>query len=516
MNVDRRDFLTGMIGTVALSTISRDLRLTPAMAATVPTGLATDPRRPQFHLLPAANWMNDPNGPIYWKDRYHMFYQYNPNGAFWGDMHWGHAISPDMVHWKHLPVALAPTPGGPDSEGVFSGTAVVQEDHIVMIYTGVRASPEEQATIKDGEHVFRETQCLAVANDSALTTFTKLPQPVIAAPPPAMQVSGFRDPSPWRQGDLYYMTVGSGIPHQNGTVLLYKSKDLRNWEYVHIVASGEGSKNNTANPVDSGDMWECPELFQLGNKHVLIYSTEGKTHWQSGDLDLKEMRFHPEQRGLLDFGSYYAAKTQLDKHGNRIVWGWVPETRSLEEYKSAGWAGLMSLPRALTLGDDGRLRIRPSEEVNQLRGRKHSLDVTTDEARNQRQISAMRVEGCCGEILCTSRRMSESFEFALQSADGAATWLTVRYDKLHPDQILIQGKPHPLILGDHEDIEVHLYVDGSVIELFVNQQIACSVRFYPTGANPQDLRMQWIGKTTNLMSLCVWQMLPISADRLTT
>src|ERR1700746_11506 len=87
--------------------------------------LATDPRRPQYHLLPASNWMNDPNGPIYWRGQYHMFFQYNPNGAYWGDMHWAHAASPDMVHWRHLPIALSPTPGGPDQDGCFSGSAVV-------------------------------------------------------------------------------------------------------------------------------------------------------------------------------------------------------------------------------------------------------------------------------------------------------------------------------------------------------------------------------------------------------
>ena len=89
---------------------------------------------PQFHLLPHANWMNDPNGPIYWNGQYHMFYQYNPDGAYWGNMHWGHAVSPDMVHWRHLPVALAPTPGSPDADGCFTGTAVIQDgasDHSV-------------------------------------------------------------------------------------------------------------------------------------------------------------------------------------------------------------------------------------------------------------------------------------------------------------------------------------------------------------------------------------------------
>ena len=83
--------------------------------------LAADHQRPKVHFLPAANWMNDPNGPIYWKGRYHMFYQHNPNAAVWGDMHWGHAVSSDMIHWRHLPMALAPTHGGIDKDGVFSG-----------------------------------------------------------------------------------------------------------------------------------------------------------------------------------------------------------------------------------------------------------------------------------------------------------------------------------------------------------------------------------------------------------
>ena len=91
--------------------------------------IAADPLRPQFHLLPQRNWMNDPNGPIFWKGKYHMFFQYNPDAAVWGDMHWAHAVSPDMVHWKHLPVALAPTPGGYDADGCFSGSAAVFRRH---------------------------------------------------------------------------------------------------------------------------------------------------------------------------------------------------------------------------------------------------------------------------------------------------------------------------------------------------------------------------------------------------
>src|ERR1700747_506596 len=146
--------------------------------------LATDPRRPQYHLLPAANWMNDPHGPTYYNGRYHMFFQYNPNGAFWGTMHWAHATSPDMIHWQHQPIALAPTPGGSDSDGVFSGSAVVDKDKVTVIYTGVAApfSPGD-ATLRDGAHTWRETQCLAIAEDIDLRIWKKFPEPVIENPP---------------------------------------------------------------------------------------------------------------------------------------------------------------------------------------------------------------------------------------------------------------------------------------------------------------------------------------------
>src|SRR5450755_4107218 len=119
----RRTFLKNLSSTAAAISIVPAFR--PFTAT--PPNLATDPLRPQFHLLPAANWMNDPNGPIFFNGRYHMFYQYDPFGAFWGSMHWAHATSPDMVHWHHEPIGMAPTPGGPDRDGVFSGAIVL--DH---------------------------------------------------------------------------------------------------------------------------------------------------------------------------------------------------------------------------------------------------------------------------------------------------------------------------------------------------------------------------------------------------
>ena len=195
--------------------------------------------RPQYHLQPVRGWMNDPCGPIYWAGRYHMFFQYNPNAAVWGDMHWAHAVSPDMIRWRRQPIALTPTPGGPDQDGCFTGTAVVADGKPTLLYTGVQKVPTDQATLRDGASNLRETQCLAVAEDDALLHWRKLPQPVIAAPPAGMEVTGFRDPSPWREEKEgpWYMVVASGQRGVGGNVLLYKSSDLRQWQYLHPLAA---------------------------------------------------------------------------------------------------------------------------------------------------------------------------------------------------------------------------------------------------------------------------------------
>ena len=128
-NSNRRHFLKSSAAAAALATF----RPTNLFGDALATKLASDPLRPQFHLLPAKNWMNDPNGPIFWRGKYHMFFQYNPNSAIWGDMHWNHAVSDDMIHWRHLPIALAPTPNGDDAEGCFTGSAVVDDNGTATI-----------------------------------------------------------------------------------------------------------------------------------------------------------------------------------------------------------------------------------------------------------------------------------------------------------------------------------------------------------------------------------------------
>src|SRR5437879_3121641 len=174
MAASRREFVSRLLAaplaTIPASKLFHSLAL--FSSDDLQQRLAADPLRPQFHLLPAKNWMNDPNGPIFWNGMYHMVFQYNPNAAVWGDMHWAHAVSPDMIHWRHLPIALAPTPGWADADGCFTGSAVDDRGTASIVYTGVRSSTPETATLRDGTHTFRDVQCLATSADAQLRTWT--------------------------------------------------------------------------------------------------------------------------------------------------------------------------------------------------------------------------------------------------------------------------------------------------------------------------------------------------------
>jgi beta-fructofuranosidase len=476
--------------------------------------LAADPLRPQFHLLPAANWMNDPNGPIYWHGQYHMFFQYNPGAAVWGDMHWAHAVSADMVHWKHLPIALAPTPGGADQDGCFTGSAVDDHGTATFVYTGVRSAPAAQATLRDGVNNFRETQCLATSQDTDLRTWKKVAQPIIE-PPSDPLLTGFRDPFLWKEGDVWYLGVASGLRKQGGRVLIYRSKDLRQWENVSVLVSGKWNGKDTPDVVDSGEMWECPDFFALGGKHVLIYSTERKVYWQSGELDHAKMEFHSQRQGLLDTGAYYAPKTQTGANGERILWGWITEKRSDDELRKAGWAGCMSLPRVLTLDADGQLLMRPAREVAKLRTSLVALPGPAVTAADRRTfLQKMRITNLAGEVSLRIRNAP----FAMQLSDGRQDFLTLAFAPAESGSefsVNDVGIVLPAATTHQQEMSITVFIDGSVVEVFVNDHAAHTARVYRPPANPLQLEMS-DSALQNVVSLQAWQIAPISPDRLTT
>jgi beta-fructofuranosidase len=504
--VTRRDFVASLACAGTASMIPFGSAAQRPLAAA--DRLAADPMRPQFHLLPAGNWMNDPNGPIYFNGSYHMFFQLNPHGALWGDMNWAHAVSPDMIHWRHLPIALSPTPGGPDAAGCFTGSAIIVGKRVYFVYTGVVDSLPAKATLRDGKHNFLESQCLAWSDDPDLIHWTKLPNPIVAEPPEGLAVTGFRDPSVWKQHGSYYMTVGTGMPKIGGGVLLYRSNDLRRWTYLHLLASGRWSSKASTDPVTSGEMWECPELFELDGRHVLIYSTERKVFWETGRLNHETMLFHVEKRGRLDYGKYYAPKTQLDRAGNRILWGWIPETRADAELVAAGWAGMMSLPRVLNVETDGTLRMQFLPELITLRDSSLPSGVLRTS-----EITAT-LTGAAGEVLITGSAECGPFELTVNTSFDEKLMLQLSY---FPEKhvIMIDGEEE-LSLSWAEGVHMHAYFDGSVVELMVNSRHCYTKRFYYDKGRAPDIILHLLGGKPKDLKLAVWKITSISKDRFTT
>jgi beta-fructofuranosidase len=510
MRILRRDFMRVLGASGACASLSPSIW--NSQAPDVGKRLAADPLRPQYHLLPAKNWMNDPNGPLHWNGQYHMFFQYNPHAAVWGDMHWAHAVSEDMIHWRHLPVALAPTPTWDDADGCFTGSAVDDHGTATILYTGVKSCAPEQATLRDGTHNFREVQCLATSSDSQLLTWTKWKQPVIQ-PPSDPRLTGFRDPFLWRDGDTWFLGVGSGLSKQGGRVLLYHSKDLRHWEYLHPLASGKWTQKESLNPVDSGEMWECPDFFPLGKKHVLLYSTAGQVLWETGELDPKELVFHSERRGLLDHGAYYAQKTQLDAKGNRILWGWIPETRPEAEFSAAGWAGCMALPRVLSLNFDGSLEMQIAPEARALRAKSFGLPHhQADSHQIAHALEDIQIENLAGEIAWKSN--SPHFSFTL--ADTTGPWWSAKLEpKGAAATLTVNGTSLEVPVGPKYEIEFHLFLDASVAELICDRQYVLTTRLYRKPDGPLRIRVS-DADLPALTSFQAWQLRPISPDRLTT
>lgn len=480
----RREFLT-LAGAVRL-----------AAAAPAPASkLAADRQRPQYHLLPAANWMNDPNGPIYWRGKYHMFYQYNPNGAFWGDMHWGHAVSEDMLHWKHLPVALAPTPGGPDKDGVFSGCAVIDNGVPTMIYTSVNP----------------ETQSIATSGGD-LTEWKKFAgNPVIAAPPAGLEVAGFRDPAVWKEGDRWLMALGSGFRGKGGAILLYESKDLRHWSYQHPLVTGRMQAGASAkDPVDSGEMWECPDFFRLGDRHLLIVSTERTVKYLLGGY--ADRHFQPDTTGGIDYGSYYAARSMTDKGGRRILWGWLTEGRTAQAQRAAGWSGVMSLPRELTLLGS-QVQMRAAAEVETLRGKA----LGSEAAGDCLELRAAIDPGDAVRAGLMLRVAPDRSEQTLVYYDREQRLICVDRSQSSTDPSADRGmQSGPFLLGRGEPLHLHIFLDGSVIEIFANDRFCLTARVYPAGERSTGVALHASGGTAKMVSFEAWEMRPISANRLTS
>ena len=313
--------------------------------------LRADHHRPVYHFLPPASWMNDPNGLIQWKGVYHMFYQYNPLGRLPPQ----NTVGPRD---QHGPCALDPPSNRPGPHprfagrrrllfGLCGGQRRCTDDHLQ--WPSCEQPPQAAASMHSYKHQWRRWR---LGGSDSLTTWQKYPgNPVIAGPPPDLDVVEFRDHCVWKEEDVWYQVIGSGIREVGGAALLYRSTEggLHNWEYMHPLLIGDVHQMA---PLWTGSMWECPDFFSLGEGHILVVSVWYAEHLYysvcfTGTYSNSDHRFVPEHLHKLDFGaSFYAPQTLRDEGGRRIMWGWLREERDEGAQLAAGWSGVMSLPRA--------------------------------------------------------------------------------------------------------------------------------------------------------------------------
>jgi beta-fructofuranosidase len=434
-----------------------------------------------YHVMPQANWMNDPNGFSFFNGEYHLFYQHHPFGPKWGPMHWGHVKSKDLVNWEHLPIALAPSEEY-DKDGCFSGSAIEKDGRLYLMYTGnvwIDGKLDED---------LKQVQALAVSEDGI--HFEKLKEnPVIAEPPEGdVNTFHFRDPKVWKHENLYYVVLGSKTKKNTGQALLYRSSDLIDWEFVSIMAKGEGN---------FGFMWECPDLFRLDGKEVLVLSPQGmkpegndyhnlhQAGYVIGQLDYQtgELQYGPYF--TLDHGfDFYAPQTMLDDKGRRILIAWMDMWESEMPTQEFGYSGAMTIPRLVTMKDD-RLYTLPVPELEELR--EEEVHYTGVMFKGEETLEG--VHGDCLELKVTMNvKAASTFGLKLRVDEAAGQETILFFDKKEGTVTLDRNKSGKGPAGVRktevtmeENVRLRIFIDKSSIEVFINEgEKVLSARIFPT------------------------------------
>lgn len=433
--------------------------------------------RQQYHFMAPAYWINDPNGLIQYRGKYHLFYQHNPYAAAWGPMHWGHAVSTDLLHWKHLPVALAPSDVYENGGGCFSGSAVEANNRLLLFYTGDFTEGGTRG----------EAQCLASSEDGIY--FEKhANNPVLKRT--GVETKNFRDPKVWKHGDSWYMAVAS-CKNNSGEVLLYHSDDLVQWNEKGVMISGYGKM---------GNMWECPDFFELSGKDVLLFSPIGfenrKACYLTGKLNYETCTFTSEGFGESDWGfDYYAAQSLLDAKSRRIMigwansWKWMPWFNGYEPTQKDLWCGYMSIPREVSLCSDGKLSFQPVEEMKQLHINARELTKCLVEA--EVPLAVLAGDGVCYELVAEfdlTKSNATSFGFLLRCSGGEKTVIEcdmesgeLLFDRSSSDGFSKGIKCCTLESCSKDILRLHIFSDTCSIEIFADEgRTAMCSSIYPS------------------------------------
>ncbi|WNS43614.1 GH32 C-terminal domain-containing protein [Paenibacillus sp. MMS20-IR301] len=484
--------------------------------------LLQDRHRPQYHVSPPAHWMNEPHAPIYFNGQYHLFYQHNPLGPFFYHIHWGHWVSEDMVHWRDLPVALAPEKDQLAPDGIWSGSATYDAEGLpVLFFTAGNdnASPNQSVALARSTY--------PQDGDADLIQWIKHPEPLIVQKKGMGAFGDFRDPFVWKDDDSWYALVGSGMDGGGGAALAFASQDMLNWTYKGPFYQADIQRFPYLGPI-----WELPVFLPLGkdkqgvSKYLLLVSPVGKgadveVFYWIGQLDKHSLSFLPDQEEpqLIDVGDFHftGPSGMVDpKTGRNIVFTIAQGDRTSELEYQAGWAHNGGLPLSVYLREDGRLGIEPVQELESLRGAKRLSiqDKSLAEANNllkdvqgdMLEIQLELVPGSAGQLGIKVRQSPDGEEETLLFYDLNEAMLSVDRSKTtqHPGEKCsgVQGGKLEL-LG--ENLRLHIYLDRSMVEVYANGLKSLTTRVYPSRTDALGLEI-WGDGAALVKSMEIWDM----------
>ena len=417
--------------------------------------------RPQYHINPSKGWINDPNGVIRFKGQYHVFCQFHPYGLVWGPMHWGHVVSEDLLHWQRLPIAL--TPGNDfDKDGCFSGSAIVHNDRLYIIYTGFIDNEDETKIIQH--------QCLAYSDDGV--NFTKVGL-IIGEDnlPEGFSINDFRDPMVYKEDDTFILLVGAKKKSKKGNILKYTSKDLIHWDYAYSIFNEE----------DEGNMIECvdyvkdlrlligSEQYSVvdGYKHHNIHSC---VYWIG---DFINDKFHIERKDMIDYGfDFYAPQVFLK---DNILIAWMNMWDRNNPSEKYGFAGSLTIPRHIDVinGELYQVPVLPQGKVEKHIVKDHFIDHS--------RVGFYKIELDNLESFLLKVRKGAEHETIFKLKNNE--WV---FDRSHSGEAikgketdedsLAQVRRMPYIPNTHH--EIYLVLDEFSVEIFVDGKSMTSL-IYP-------------------------------------
>ncbi len=447
--------------------------------------------RHTYHCMGEVGWINDPNGFSFFNGNYHLFYQHNPFDDKWGPMHWGHAITKDLVRWEYCDVALSPDEDY-DRDGIFSGSAFIENDEMFLFYTGHRDKSLRESfnkinnfdylNIESYEDDVVQVQCLAKSKDGIV--FNKLKNnPIIDSKniPKIANKNAIRDPNIFKKNGKYYMALGATKNDSYGQVLFYTSSDMINWTYLHSIDLGK----------DFGSVWECPDYFELDGKSFLIISPQHKEQVENnyqnihsaialvGKFNYETGHFKVENKIEIDNGfDFYAPQTIKDENENRIMIAWMNmwERKSILNNGEHNWNGAMTLPRQLSY-KDGKLSQTPLPTIKDyFKNKKTYNDIIIEKSKVLEGISGNSIN------LKFDFEILEGKIFELHLLKSENEYLKIIFDKNKKVIKIDRSNCKNLIetetvkndyircadINLSDKINVEILIDVSSVEIFLN------------------------------------------------